>query len=101
MKTYMIIENYKPGKTEEIYNRFSEKGRMLPSGTEFIDSWIAENLQTCYQVMKSESLEKINEWIDHWKDLVDFEIISVISSSEASKAMQKKGVQLREASDLD
>lgn len=90
MKTYMIIENYKPGKTEEIYNRFSEKGRMLPSGVEFIDSWIEENLQKCYQVMRSETLEKINEWIDNWKDLVDFEIIPVINSSEASKTAQRK-----------
>jgi len=35
-KTYMIIENYKFGKTEEIYHRFSEHGRMLPYGVEFI-----------------------------------------------------------------
>lgn len=84
-KTYMIIENYKPGKTEEIYRRFSEKGRMMPQGIEFINSWIEENLQKCYQVMKSESIENLEEWIDNWKDLVDFEVIPVISSKEANK----------------
>jgi len=81
----MIIELYKPGKTAEIYQRFSEKGRMLPAGVEFVNSWIEEDLQKCYQVMESESLEKLNEWIDHWKDLVDFEVIPVISSEEAAK----------------
>lgn len=86
MKTYMIIENYKPGKTKEIYSRFKEKGRMLPYGVEFVDSWVEENLQKCYQVMKSESMEGINEWIDHWKDLVDFEVIPVLNSSEANDA---------------
>jgi len=90
MKTYMIIEHYKPGKTDEIYRRFSEKGRMLPKGVEFINSWIEDNLQKCYQVMKSESPEKMNEWIDNWKDLVDFEVIPVISSHEASIEAQRK-----------
>ena len=83
--TYMIIENYKLGKTEEIYHRFSERGRMLPSGVEFVYSWVEVNLTKCYQIMKSESLEKLYEWIDNWKDLVDFDVIPVINSEEASK----------------
>ncbi len=59
---------------------------MLPVGVEFIDSWIEDNLQKCYQVVKSESLEKIYEWIDNWNDLVNFEVIPVLNSSEASNA---------------
>lgn len=90
MKTYMIIERYKTRKTEAIYKRFSEKGRMLPEGVVFVDSWIEDNLQKCYQVMKSESPEKINEWMAHWNDLVDFEVIPVISSSEANMKTKKK-----------
>ncbi|MEM7372288.1 MAG: DUF3303 family protein [Bacteroidota bacterium] len=85
MKTFMIIEKYKPGKSREIYARFAANGRMLPGGVEFVDSWIEENLQTCYQIMKSESEAKIEEWISHWKDLVDFEVIPVISSEEAAQ----------------
>lgn len=84
----MIIEKYKPGKTQEIYCRFNEKGRMLPTGVEYIDSWIEENLQKCYQVMKSESIEKVFEWVNNWKDLVDFEVIPVLNSSEAKNAVQ-------------
>ena len=90
METYMIIEHYKPGKTEEIYSRFSEKGRMLPEGVEFVNSWIEDNLQTCYQVMKSESPKKLNEWIDNWKDLVDFEVIRVLSSQEVNDKVHRK-----------
>lgn len=86
----MIIENYKHGKTKEIYDRFQEKGRMLPDGVEFIDSWIEENLQKCYQVMKSESIEGIENWMDKWKDLVDFEVIPVLNSSVAIDAAQNK-----------
>lgn len=84
MKTYMVIEQYKPEKTEAVYRRFAQKGRMLPHGVEYVDSWVEEGLQKCYQLMKSESLEKLNEWIDNWKDLVDFEVVAVISSKEAA-----------------
>jgi len=86
----MIIEHYKPGKAEEIYSRFREKGRMLPAEVEFIDSWVEENLQKCYQVMKSESIQGIQEWIDQWKDLVDFTVIPVLNSSEANDAVRNK-----------
>ncbi|MEM9051753.1 MAG: DUF3303 family protein [Bacteroidota bacterium] len=84
MKTYMIIEHYKPGKAKEIYARFRENVRMLPAGVQFIDSWVEENLQKCYQVMKSESIEGINLWVDQWKDLVEFEVIPVLNTSEAN-----------------
>ena len=59
------------------------KGRMLPDGVEYVNSWIEENLQKCYQIMSSESIEKLYEWIENWKDLVNFEIIPVLSSEEA------------------
>ena len=90
METYMIIEHYRPWKTEEIYIRFSEKGRMLPEGVEFVNSWIEVNLQKCYQVMKSNTPEKLVEWIDNWKDLVDFEVIPVLNSQEANEQAHRK-----------
>ena len=53
-------------------------------------SWVEENFTKCYQKIKSESVEKLQEWIDNWKDLVDFDVIPVINSEEASKiAIQK------------
>ena len=80
---YMIIESYHPGKVKELYKRFDEKGRMMPQGLTYINSWINEEVNTCYQLMESPSVEKLQEWISHWNDLVDFEIIPVISSAEA------------------
>lgn len=80
---YMIIEKFQAGKVKMIYERFDEKGRMMPDGVNYINSWIQTDMSTCYQVMESDSKEKIHEWISHWKDLADFEIIQVITSSEA------------------
>jgi hypothetical protein len=80
---YLIIEHFHREKLRQLYQRFDEKGRMLPHGVEYVDSWIDERLEICYQIMESDSIEKINEWIEHWNDLADFEIIPVISSAEA------------------
>ncbi len=82
---YLIIERFHPGKVKEIYNRFEEKGRMLPGGVHFINSWIDENVSICYQVMESPSEEKLQKWISRWEDLADFEVIPVISSEEAKQ----------------
>ena len=82
---YMIIEKFKPGKTKDIYVRFAEKGRMMPEGVTYINSWINQEVTICYQLMEAESIDKLNEWISNWNDLTDFEIIPVISSAEAKQ----------------
>lgn len=80
---YLIIERFIKDKRKEVYHRFDVNGRMLPEGVIYIDSWIDEHVEVCYQLMESDSLEKIQIWISNWDDLVKFEIISVISSEEA------------------
>lgn len=80
---YMIIEHYHPGKIKELYRRFDEKGRMLPEGVHYINSWINEDVTVCYQVMESDSIDKLHDWISNWNDIVDFQVIPVISSAEA------------------
>lgn len=82
---YLIIERFKPGKGKELYERFQEKGRMLPEGVKYIDSWVNEKVTVCYQVMESDTEEKIREWISGWSDLADFEIIPVIDSTSAKE----------------
>jgi len=86
--TYMIVEKYRSGKSKDVYHRFDEKGRMLPDDVTYINSWISEDLTTCYQVLEAPGIEKIDEWISNWNDLVDFEVIPVISSAQAKKKMQ-------------
>jgi len=85
----MVIEHYHPGKLKDLYQRFDENGRMLPDGVKYINSWINEDITVCYQLMESDSLDKLNEWISNWNDIVDFELIPVISSSEAKNRVMK------------
>ena len=80
---FLVIEHFRPGKVKELYKRFDEKGRMAPEGVNYVNSWIDRDVKTCYQVMESPSEEKLREWIANWNDLVDFEVIPVITSAEA------------------
>lgn len=82
---YMIIERFHPGKVKELYKRFDEKGRMMPKGVHYLNSWINEDVSICYQVMESESEEDLQEWISHWNDLADFEVMPVITSAQAKE----------------
>jgi hypothetical protein len=81
---YMVIETYKQGPGP-VYARAAEHGRMLPEGLEYVDSWVDErSLDRCFQLMETESPDLFATWIANWRDLVDFEVVPVIGSSEAS-----------------
>ena len=82
---YMIIEKFRPDITKEIYTRLEEKGRLMPKGLEYIDSWIDEKIETCFQLMETDSRDKLYQWIDNWKDLIEFEIVEVMNSADAKK----------------
>ncbi|MTI87954.1 MAG: DUF3303 domain-containing protein [Balneolaceae bacterium] len=83
--TYMIVETFRPGKVQEIYRRLEEKGRMQPEGLTYLNSWIDENMEICYQLMEAESEEKLHQWMDKWNDLMEFEVVPVINSAQAKK----------------
>lgn len=80
---YMIIERFHEGKVKALYQRFEDKGRMMPEGVRYINSWINETVTTCFQVMEAGSPGQIKEWISHWNDLAEFEIFPVITSAMA------------------
>jgi hypothetical protein len=36
---FMVVENFKNGNTKAVYDRFREKGRMMPEGLNYVASW--------------------------------------------------------------
>ena len=86
----MVIETFKTPGAIDVYRRARDKGRMLPDGLEYVSSWIGFDFKRCWQLMKTEKKELLQEWIDHWSDLVEFEIIAVQTSSEAMEAMKSR-----------
>jgi hypothetical protein len=82
---YMVIERFKDAPA--IYQRFRENGRMMPTGLEYISSWIDHDFKTCWQLMQTEDFALFDKWIENWRDLMDFEIVPVRTSAEAAQIM--------------
>ena len=87
---YMVIERFKEDAAPEIYRRFREKGRMMPDGLEYVSSWIDLDFKICWQLMQTEDSALFDRWIANWRDLMDFEIVLVRTSTEAIKLMSGK-----------
>jgi hypothetical protein len=77
MKRYMVIEHFAADATTRIYERFHEKGRMLPEGLIYIDSWLEKDGDRCFQLMETNDPSLFKLWTDNWSDLVSFEIIEL------------------------
>ena len=77
MKRYMVIEHFAPGAKDRIYERFRDKGRMLPDGLIYIDSWLEANGDRCFQLMETNDLSLFDRWTQNWTDLVRFEIVEL------------------------
>lgn len=75
----MVIETFAPGRKTEVYERFRQRGRMLPDGLAYLDSWLEKEGDRCFQLMETDSPDLFVEWIDRWKDLVSFEVIEIDS----------------------
>ena len=84
---YMVIETFRPGKAAAVYERFREKGRMLPGGLHYVHSWVSLDRTRCFQLMETENPTLFRKWAERWEDLVEFEVIPVVSPEEANKAV--------------
>lgn len=77
MKQYMVIETFLPDCKDKIYQRFHEKGRMLPAGLEYVNSWLEKGGDRCFQLMETDNPTLFQSWLEHWKDLVSMEIVEL------------------------
>ena len=84
---YMVIERFKVGAAPEIYRRARDRGRMMPDGLEYVSSWVDLEFKTCYQLMRTVDASLFAVWTDAWQDLVEFEIVPVRTSAEASQVI--------------
>jgi hypothetical protein len=84
---FMVIEKFKDGNAKAVYSRNRERGRMLPDGLRYVDSWVEANLDRCFQLMECDDPRLFQEWVINWQDLVDFEIIPVVPSKQTTEAI--------------
>jgi hypothetical protein len=82
---FMVIERYVHGPGP-IYERAAAQGRMLPDGLRYVDSWIVDDgaFDRCFQLMETDDPGLFDAWLDNWRDLCDFEVLPVITSSDVA-----------------
>jgi hypothetical protein len=86
---FMVIERFRNGDAEAVYRRFRERGRMLPDGLTYVESWTEANFDRCFQLMECDDPRLLQEWVSRWDDLVEFEIVHVVTSAEAANSITR------------
>jgi hypothetical protein len=81
---YLVIETFRGGDARPVYRRFRDRGRLAPEGLRYVASWVTEDLLRCYQVMECDDRALLDAWIGEWRDLVDFEVLPVMTSADAA-----------------
>jgi len=88
---FMVIETFDPAKAPDIYRQFQERGRGIPEGLSYVDSWVDAGLGRVWQIMETDDVALLQEWIAFWADLVDdFEVVPVTKSADTLRALASR-----------
>ncbi|MEV0457239.1 DUF3303 domain-containing protein [Catellatospora methionotrophica] len=83
---FMVVERFREAGAKPVYERAREQGRMMPEGLRYVDSWVDAGFTRCFQLMECDDLSMLMTWISRWSDLVDFEVVPVVTSAQAAAA---------------
>ena len=84
---YMVVEHFRDGTALPVYRRFREHGRLAPDGLRYVASWVSNDLRRCFQIMECDDSSLLAQWTARWEDLIEFEVIPVVTSAEAAAAV--------------
>jgi Domain of unknown function (DUF3303) len=84
---YMIVEHFRGGDPVPVYRRFRDHGRLAPEGLRYVTSWVTGDLRRCFQIMECDDPELLAQWTSRWEDLIEFEVLPVVTSAEAVAAV--------------
>jgi hypothetical protein len=66
-----------PGSKQKAYERFHAKGRMLPKGLAYLDSWLEQDGDRCFQLMETNGPSLFQAWFEKWKDFGKIKIVEL------------------------
>jgi len=85
---FMIIETFEKADMVPAYRRLEEKGRGLPAGLKYVDSWVEAGFGRCFQLMECDDLRLLQRWVLHWRGTgTTFEIVPVVPGKDAKEAV--------------
>jgi hypothetical protein len=83
---FMVIEHFR-GDAPAVYRRFRAEGRLAPDGLTYVGSWVEASLGRCFQLMECDDVRLLQQWVARWSDLVEFEIVPVVTGKDTAEAM--------------
>ena len=92
-KLYMVVERFKDAAA--VYERLWERGRLTPKGLEYVSCWVDENVERSYRLMQCNGRQPLDDWMANWSDLIDFEVLRVITPEEAGEKVAARIQQSR------
>ena len=85
---FMVIERFRDEDAAvAVYRRFRERGRLMPEGLKYLGSWVEPDFQRCFQLTECEDPRLVEQWVEQWQDLVEFEVVPVVTSQQAADAI--------------
>jgi len=85
---FMVIERFRDHDMVPVYERVRERGRLLPAGLRYIDSWVEPNFSRCFQLMECDDARLLQQWVLQWRGAgVTFEFIPVVSSAQTREVV--------------
>ena len=85
---FMVIERFAGNDMVPVYARLRERGRQLPEGLRYVDSWIEPNFSRCFQVMECDDARLLQQWALQWRGTgVSFEFIPVVPSAQTREVV--------------
>jgi hypothetical protein len=88
---FMVIERFKDRDPTPVYARLRERGRTLPEGLRYVDSWVEANFDRCFQLMECDDAVLLQQWVLQWRDLADFEFVPVSPSQAVREIFSPVG----------
>ena len=80
---FMVIERFEDNDMIPAYRQVREKGRNLPPGLTYVDSWIELGCGRCFQLMQCDDAATIQQWILGWRGAgISFEVVPVVTSKQ-------------------
>jgi hypothetical protein len=88
---YMVVEKFKDKDPVPVYRHLRDKGRGLPDGLKYVDSWVESNFDRCFQLMECDDPKLFDSWMAHWREVgVSFEVVPVMQSKEVRAIVEPK-----------
>lgn len=84
---FMVIETFKNQNGRAVYDRLRERGRQMPDGLNFLQSWVSADLGRCFQLMETNDVTLFQRWIAEWQEVMGFEVVPVTEGKNTAIAL--------------